>query len=204
MFVTALQAGVNAWEAAGKILVSLRHEDEQVFQRIQKEHPFITPDMLEVFWNFGMRTMYPMVSLLPNGVRKHVQAMRYDAQVKICSEPVQVVTRLVGDKPVVVRKPVSRLTELEARRALGPKGNVSVERQVRELTAPPPDPVTMMPKTVVTERRPKEVARFAVSRGVAGTWRFEPTMANPFTTQRVRLELGQCVIVIEEYQQDQE
>lgn len=206
MFVTALQAGVNAWEAAGKILVALRREDDEIFKRIQKEHPFVTGDMLEVFWNFGMKTMYPMVALLPRAVFGHVRNMAYEFQVKVCSEPIQVVTRMVGDKPVIVRKPVSRLTADEAKRALWRKGNHTVEHQVKELSATPINTIQeLLPKNkTIAPRTPKEVARFAVSRGTAGTWRFEKTTANPWNTQNVRLECGQCVIVLTEFASDQE
>lgn len=207
MFITAFQAGVNAWEAAGRILVALRSEDDDAFDRIEKEHPFITRDMLEVFWNFGMKTMYPMTALLPRSVQGHVRKMTYDAQVKICAEPLQVVTRMVGDKPVIVRKPVSKLTAEEAGRALWRKGNHTVEHQIKQLSSPPVKTISeFLPqnKVVIPERRPREVGRFAVSRGTAGSWRFEKTTANPFTTQNVRLEHGQCVIVLQEYGSDQE
>lgn len=206
MFVAALNAGVNAWEAAGKILVSLRREDEDVFERIQKQHPFITADMLDVFYNFGLRTLYPMVALLPQACRSVVRTMPYEVQQRICAEPVEIVTRIVGDKPVVIRKPVTRLTAGECKRALWRKGNYTVAHQVKQLLNPPVKPIQeLLPKKVVVEeRKPREVARFAVSRGTAGMWRFEKTTANPWNTQNVRLELGQCVIVLQEFVKEQE
>jgi hypothetical protein len=207
MFITALNAGINAWEAAGKILVALRAEEDDVFKRIHKDHPFVTQDMLEVFWNFGMRTLYPMVPLLPRTCQKFMREMPYEVQQRICAEPVQIVTRIVGDKPVVLRKPVTQLTAEECGRALWRNGNYTVEHQIKQMQNPPVKTIQELlpqPKTVVEERKPREVARFAVSRGTAGTWRFENTMANPFNTQNVRLEQGQCVIVLQEYGKDQE
>jgi len=204
LFVTAIHAGINSWEAAGKILVKLLHEDANAFKRIIKAHPWLTIDLLEVFHSIGLRTFYPMVVLLPKQVYNRVRSMPYDVQQRICIEPVEVVTRLVmNDKPVIERKPVARLTACEAERALDNHGQRPIKKQVADLKAPV---VIAKPLNVavVSERVPKEVGRFAVSRGTAGSWRFEKTTANPFTTQNVRLEHGQCVIVLQEYGKDQE
>jgi hypothetical protein len=204
LFVTGIHAGINSWEAAGKILVKLLHEDANAFKRIIKAHPWLTIDLLEVFHSIGLRTFYPMVVLLPRPAYNRVRLMPYDVQQRICVEPVEVVTRLVmNDKPVIERKPVAQLTACEAERALDNHGQRPVKKQIQSLKEPV---VVAKPISVenVNERKPREVGRFAVSRGTAGSWRFEKTTASPFTTQNVRLEHGQCVIVLQEYGKDQE
>lgn len=206
-FVICLQAGVNAWEAAGRILVALRREEPDIFKRIVLAHSWITLDSLEVFHSIGLRTFYPMVALLPRNVYNRVRAMPYEIQKKVCVEPIEIVTRMVGDKPVVIRKPVTQLTHAEASRALWRKGNYTVAHQVKQLESPKFKSIQeMLPKNThpVTSRSPKEVARFAVSRGGGGTWKFLPTMASSWNSQNVRLESGQAVIVLQEFVKDQE
>lgn len=207
-FIAAFEAGVNAWEAAGRILVALRNDDSEIFKKIQNQHPFITADMLEIFWNFGKQLLYPTVALLPRHCQAAVSVMPYDVQKQVCHDPVEVVTRCVGDRPVVIRKPISRLTADECKRALWRNGNLSVETQVKRLQNPfQPVKYADKPKvdlSLVNTRAPKEVGRFIVRRGVGGTWTFEKTMANPFTAQNVRLEQGQAVIVLTEFGKGQE
>lgn len=202
-FISAFQAGVNAWESAGIILVALRQEDEHVFQRIQNQHPFITNDMLEVFWNFGKKLLYPMVALLPRHVQSHVREMQYEAQVKVCADPVEVVTRLVGDKPVVIRKPISRLTADECKRALWRKGALSVDTQLKRMQTPfkpvvyASNPKPELPKTVT--RAPKEIGRYVIRRAVGGGFCLEKTTAHSAMEQRVMLHDGQALLVLTQY-----
>lgn len=206
-FVACINAGVNSWEAAGKILVALRNEDDQIFGRIQKEHPFITLDTLEVFFHIGTRSLYPLAVLLPHSSFKAVREMSYDKQVQICSEPVQIVTRMVGDKPVVVRKPITRMSADECKRSLWRKGNYSVEHQVKQLTTPSIKtiqellPRKKLPVNIV--RVPQVVGRYVVRRAIGGKFCFEETKATPITTQRILLQEGQAVIELTQYAKEQ-
>jgi hypothetical protein len=209
-FVAALQAGVEQWEIAGRILVTLRNEDATVFRKITEAHSFITLDTLEVFYHIGQRTLYPLTVLLPKHVFRSLREMSYEQQVKLCATPINVVTRMVGDKPVIIRKPIAQLSQDDCRKTLWRKGNFSVDHQVKQLTNPKPitlQSFTPKPKSGAVQipvRTPKSVGFFAVSRGPAGTWRFEKTNARPMSSQRVLLECGQAVIELTEYQRDQE
>ena len=202
-FITCLNAGINAWEAAGLMLVALRKEDADVFKRIMKEHPLITRDTLEVFYNIGIRTFYPMVALLPQRVYSTVKSMTYEAQKRVCSEPIEVVTRMFGDKPVVVRKSISELSSQDCRRALYSKGVVPTAKQIERLNNPAPRPILeLTPKPVSAGnavRVPKVVGRYAVRRAVGGGFCFEKTMANSMSTQRILLQGGQALIELTEY-----
>lgn len=205
-FIKYVHAGVSAWEQAGQILVRLLREDPQVFRKITEAYDFITRDTLEVFHSIGIRTLYPLTMLLPRRVSYAVRAMRYDAQKRVCTEPIQVVSRLVGDKPVVERKSVSKLTDREVKQALWPKGNRSVEWQVRLLSAPK-DPAKAMAQKLfaapaATARTPKHVQNYAVRRTTGGgnNFVFEKTMAHNSMVQRVLLTEGQALIELTEYQ----
>ena len=198
-FIAALTSGAKSWQEAGDILVALRNEDEKVFDKILVAHSFLTQEMLEVFYHIGTRSLHPMALLLPKHVFNAVKGMNYDAQAEFQTAPVQVVTRMVGDKPVVVRKPINKLTPQEAKWALCRKGNVSVDKQVKKMAALAVPAAPKAAPVKVEPRKPVEVARFAVRRGPGGTWAFEKTNANPWTTQNIVLHEGQAVICLTEY-----
>ncbi len=201
-FIVCINAGVNSWEAAGRILVSLHKQDRDVFKRIQKEHPFINHDMLEIFHHIGTRSLYPMTLMLPRQSFNVVRLMPYEKQVKICAEPVEVVTRIVGDKPVVVRKNVAQMTADECRRALYDKGAYTVDHQVSQMTTMPAKTIqalTPKPTPSNPERVPKVIGRYIVRRGVGGQIVFEPTGASAYSTQRVILQEGKAIIELAEY-----
>jgi len=204
-FVAALNAGSDNWQKAGEILVALRREDDNAFHKIVHDYPFVTYDILDVFFQIGIKTLYPLALLLPRHVFSAVRQMRYDAQVKVMSESVEVVTRQVGDKPVVIRKGIAKLSPDEVKRVLGKEGARPVAKQVALLNTLTPTPVARKAETPsVAIRTPKEVARFAVSRGVGGTWRFERTQARSGAEQRVLLQTGQAIVVLTEYEQEKD
>lgn len=203
-FVRLVHAGIEAWEQAGQILVQLRNEDPSVFQRITSEYEFITMDALEIFYAIGMRTLYPLVMLLPKHICNTVRTMRYDAQKKVCTEPIQIVSRMVGDKPVIERKSVAKLSERECKRALFPKGNRSIEWQIRDIQRPEAPLMDLRDRVFkappIAARVPKTVATYSVRRAIGGKdFVFEKTMANTASNQRILLSEGQAVIELTEY-----
>jgi len=195
-FIDAIKLGVESWEEAGRILVSLRGEDENVFGKIIHEYPFVNSDTLEIFYLFGVKSLHPLTALLPRHVFGAVRQMPYEKQVKLLNEPVEVVTRMAGDKPVVVRKAITKLTAAECKTALWRKGNRSVEKQIQQLSEPVPMPE---PIKVAPSRVAKEVARFSVRRGVGGSFVFEKTTAAHVGEQRIILNEGQALVVLAEY-----
>ena len=183
------------------MLVSLRNEDEKIFEKLILAHSYLTQDMLEIFYHIGTRSLHPLSVLLPKHVFTAVKGMSYEAQGRFCSEPVQVVTRLVkGGDPVVVRKRISQLTKDEAKWALNRKGNVPVQTQVNkirslELLGPavPAKPFVEPTKRVELQRTPKVIGNYIIRHTPHG-YAFEKTPANPYTTQRVLLSNGSAVI----------
>lgn len=179
--------------------MSLRNEDEHVFDKIIAAHSFITADLLEIFYHIGTKALHPLAVLLPKHVFAEIRAtgMSYEAQEKFLTEPVQVVTRLTGGEPVVVRKPLSKLTKDEARWALCRKGNRSVEKQVIKIKEPAkPAPDLLLPKkepVKVVPRAPKPICNYVV-RHTLGGYVFEKTKAAPYSLQRVILLEGKAVI----------
>ena len=200
-FVAALNAGVQQWELAGRILISLRNEDEDCFKRINKAHPFISIETLEVFYHIGMRTIYPLIVLLPRHAFKALREMKYEQQVKLCSEEIGIVTRIKQDKPVITWKPISKMSADECKKALCRKGNRSIEHQVKQLQTPVVDIDGLLPKPVLPAavRVPKVVGKYSVRRAVGGGFCFEKTMSTPYTTQRILLQDGQAVIELTEW-----
>lgn len=198
-FITALNAGSDNWVMAGEILVTLRNEDEFVFNKLCHDYPFVTPDILETFYQIGLHTLNPMALLLPRHAFNAVRQMKVNHQDVVMCNPIEIVSRMAGDKPVVVRKGIAKLSPDECRRALSKKGPVPVERQIKNMMALTPKPLPQIPRASVQVRTPVEVARFAARRGVGGSWVFEKTMARNCTEQRVLLHTGQAVIVLTEY-----
>jgi hypothetical protein len=111
-----------------------------------------------------------LIVLLPRHAFKALREMKYDQQVKLCSEPVEIVSRISYDKPVVLRKPIAKMSADECKKALWRKGNRSVEHQVKVLQTSAIDIDGMFPKPVLPEavRTPKVVGRYAVLRAVGG------------------------------------
>jgi hypothetical protein len=201
-FVSALNAGVQQWETAGRILVSLRNNDDDAFKRINKAHPFITIETLEIFYHIGQRTIYPLIVLLPRHAFKALREMKYEQQVELCQKPIEIVSRMSFDKPVVLRKPIAQMSADECKKALWRKGNRSVEHQAKILQTPVVDIDGMLPKLKLPSaaRVPVVVGRYAVLRAAAGAgFAFEKTMANPYNVQRILLEGGQAVIELTEW-----
>lgn len=203
-FIAAVRRGVESWEEAGGILVQLAREDKNIFRKIAHDYPFITIDTLEVFHHIGTKSLYPMTVLLPRHVFPRVREMSYETQKKVCSEPVSVVTRMSGDKPVVIEKGIAKLTADEARKALCRRGNRSVEKQVKALTDGPDWATftanTPKPVPATAQRLPKSVGLYSVRRGIGGKdFVFEKTTARPYTLQKIILQHGQAVIELTEY-----
>jgi len=201
-FIAAVHAGVAAWETAGAMLVKMLEANKRVFTDIVTLYPFITIDTLEVFHSIGLRALYPLTMFLPRTVLPMVRRMRYDAQKQVTENPVQLVSRMIGGAPVIVRKPVAKLSADEARRCLWPKGNLSVETQVRKMNDKITKALTRAaPKLTEKEaqRLPVSKGKFVVRRGTGGQFIFEKTMATPYNTQRVMLESGQAVIELCEW-----
>ena len=200
-FVEAVQAGVQSWETAGRILVALRLEDEDAFKRINKLHPFITMETIEVFYHIGLKAIYPLIVLMPRHVFKALREMKYEAQVECCTKPIDIVSRISGGGPVVLRKPIAQLSADECKKALWRKGNRSVEHQVKALESPVINIDGMLPKPVINPQRvPVVVGRYAVRRAAAGAgFAFEKTDARPYNVQRILLQTGQAVIELTEY-----
>lgn len=193
---------MNSWETAGRIIVQLAREDKNIYQKINHDYPFISTDTLEVFHHIGTKSLYPLAVLLPRHVFSAVRNMSYQHQIEVCNNPVQVVTRMSAEKPVVIRKGVAKLTTDEVKKALGRKGNLSVEVQVRRMTAPPPiaDMLPKPEKPASLNRVPKSLGLYSVRRAVGGGFAFEKTTARPYTLQKVILHTGQAVIELCEYQ----
>lgn len=201
-FVSAVGEGVKAWERAGAMLVRMLELDRTVFKKIMEAYPFITHDTLEVFHSIGLKTLHPLTMMLPRTVLPFVRQMRYEAQETVTKGLIKVVARMAGDKPVIVEKPVARLSAEEARRALWPKGNRSVEWQVRSLTnrlEKAMEPKAPVKTAKEMERKPIGRGKFVIRRGVGGAWILEKTMATPYNLQRVFVEQGQATIELCEW-----
>jgi hypothetical protein len=201
-FIAAVDAGVKSWERAGQLLVEMLNRDRTVFKKITEAYPHITMDMLEVFHSIGLRALYPLTMMLPRTVLPIVRSMRYDAQVEVNNNLITVVSRMVGDKPVIIQKPVSKLSREEAGRSLCTRGTRSVEWQVKSLknqtvTSLLPKPAQKTAKEI--ERKPIVRAKFVVRRGPGGAFVMEKTMASPYNIQRVMLQDGQAVIELCEW-----
>lgn len=209
-FVTAVQEGCESWESAGKILVALHREDPDIFKRINKEFPFLNTDALELFYQIGIGSLYPMTLLLPRHVMSAARYLPYEKQKLLCSEPVQIVTRIVGGKPTVIRKPAATMSREDVKLAIGHRSIFTVERQVARMNhatrinhatfpaaLPTPLPAEM-------KRVPKVLAKVVIQRGVGGRFIMEPTTATPYNVQRLLLEGGKAVVELTAYDNGEE
>ncbi len=204
-FVDLVGKGGECWILAGELLVKLKGENPNVFREIADAHPFLTVDALEIFYHIGTRSLHPLSLLLPRDIFAKVRTMRFEAQQAVLSAPVEVVSRMSGDMPVIIRKPVSKLTNEEARRALYSRGNIPVKEQIKaiRLEVKAPAIVNTNPTPHMTaKRRLISKGKFAISKNPAGSFMFQKTAATPYDLQRVMITGAETVIELCIYEGD--
>lgn len=132
-FISKIEMGRDFFLDAGQMLVKMVDEEPQVFERIlsMKRVDWLTMDVLRTFEAIGRKQLAVEAMFLPSHVISHLITLPVDQQVKISANPVPVYTNGSARRrtEMVVHKPASRLTQREAKIALGPEGIRPIEEQ---------------------------------------------------------------------------
>ena len=130
-FAGLVNAGVNSWTQAGRLLVEMVDQDPDTFKKITTLHPAISHEMLAIFERIGRNQVYPYLLLDTSpGCRKLLE-LPYESQVEIFKHGVDVVVDLKRGtrEPVVERKRIQQISSFEASVVFADGELRSVERQ---------------------------------------------------------------------------
>jgi hypothetical protein len=115
-FVKLVQQGVDAWVAAGELLVVMLKEDSNIFDKVIAEAGWIDRGMLWNFYKIGTKQIYPKALLTARApVSEMLVSMPYALQKQVCDNPVPVVVGVKEQRPVVQNKAAGDLSTREAR-----------------------------------------------------------------------------------------
>ena len=131
-FAALVNAGVNSWTQAGKLLVEMVDQDPDAFKKIITLYPAISHELLAIFERIGRNQVYPYL-LMDNspGCRKLLE-LPYESQVEIYKHGVDIVTGLKTKtgEPIVERKRVQQISSFDASMVFADGELRSVDRQV--------------------------------------------------------------------------
>lgn len=183
-FIGFVELGIDFWEQAGKELVRLKSQDQDIFDAITTEHPHLTRDMLVTLEQIGLKKIHPMTLLMPSHVMNRVAEMPYVEQRYLAEQPiveVAVTPRHGHRKLEIIQKRVDALTPREAKVVLAPDGPRTPREQVAITARPPPLPVA------------KSLGLFALTYMNGRLW-VRQAKRNCKVPQRVILENNQALI----------
>jgi hypothetical protein len=128
-FVDLIHKGIKSWQAAGALLEAARQKDRDIYAKIIKREPLLSVDMLETIERIGRKEIAPQLLISTSMPLQRLIAYPYDEQLRLCSQPIDVVVSVNNGKPKVENKLVRDLSRLEMKRALGPSGVLTVKEQ---------------------------------------------------------------------------
>ncbi len=91
-FGNLVQAGMDAWTKAGKMLVEMLEDDPNIRARIIEEIPMMTLDALARFEQIGRGVLHPRLMVANNQGLARLRSLPYAEQVRCLNEPIAVLT----------------------------------------------------------------------------------------------------------------
>jgi hypothetical protein len=106
-FCDLVGKGIQAWQAAGILLVELFKQDKDIFHKIIEYDSNFTPDILWTFWRIGANQLEPKLLLLRSsrGLDK-LLSLPIDLQKKYLANPVKVVVGIKDGKVITSERMV--------------------------------------------------------------------------------------------------
>lgn len=124
-FSELVAKGVELWIEAGDLLCQLFHEDNNVFGSLQREHPWMTTDVLNWFLRIGRREVYPYLLLDQSPGARELIRLDYDTQRRVFDSDIDVATS--PERTEKLR--LSHLTPRQARLVFSKNGLRTVGEQ---------------------------------------------------------------------------
>lgn len=218
-FLTLLRDGIAKWEVAGVMLSTMRKHNPSIYAEIIRREPMITVDMLSTIERIGRKQLHPRLLLNAQLPVKRLMGFPYEEQARLCSEPVDVVVKIVGGKPRIEKKLVRDMSRPELGRVLDTHRVKTVQEQADEWEQPegneewqkmdakpaasklaaiakmdkPAEPIIAPPPVPVNL---VTVGRWVIRKGIGNNCGFERTTATPPDILRIVLEDGVKVIEV--------
>jgi hypothetical protein len=133
-FCDLINKGVEAWVAAGKLLVKMVKSDGHVFDKITAAHPNLTFDILSTFERIGRDEIYPYLLVDGSPGARKLAGLPYDSQVEIYNGTVDVVTKGISGFKIEHMK-IHDMTAVQAARVFDVNRIRSVNEQQKLLAA---------------------------------------------------------------------
>jgi hypothetical protein len=178
-FCSLIQAGIDAWKRAGKILCKLLDDDATIFAKILEQRPYLTRETLESFERIGRRELYPYLAVDNSPGARRLAALPYSEQERIYQTRVAVVVKVKGGFTEQKFKRVHELNEHEAARVFNGDRLRTVQEQLHL--------VTQRKRSVVRATRAATMSDESEPESTAGTASLE---ASPIDELKRLLTLG--------------
>jgi hypothetical protein len=222
-FLLILKDGINSWQTAGALLVEMRKDNPSVYAEIIRREPLITVDMLETIERLGRKELHPQLLLNSQLPVKRLIGFPYEVQARLCSEPIDVVVKVVSGKPTVHKKLIRDMSRRELGIALDTKRVRSVQEQTnlcirshnegneawRALKTPAKSPMSISSSSFVAAKmdtpaisspiKPEDLicfGRWVVRQTIGNNCSFERTNATGLNPVRIILDDGIAVIEV--------
>lgn len=168
----------------------MHRHDRHIFAKIIAKRRKLTVPYLELLLQIGNKEIYFEIMYLADHVREYLlsKRIRYAAQKSVMCRNIELVTRMVGDKPLIEQRPIAELNLSEVKRAVGKNGQIPIAVQIKAITNPPPKPAPKTTTETIPVRKKRFLGNFAVRQNAAGQFIFEPTKAIPYNLQHCQVE----------------
>lgn len=118
-FIRLFRAGVDAWIAAGEILVELVENDPHSYDYIIEKCPQLNAGVLGRFEQMGRKTLHPQLLLTASPGFARLQKLPMSLQERYIEEPVPIVIQ-TADGPDVILIQAKNMTRDQAAQAFAP------------------------------------------------------------------------------------
>lgn len=129
-FCDLVQAGMDSWVEAGKLLIEIKRDNPNAFREITRAHAGISLETLHCFERLGNRELYPPLLLDGSMGARRLMKLPYEQQVRLFNTEISVATIRRGDV-VTESKKLQELTAKEAEVAFSESGVRPLSEQQR-------------------------------------------------------------------------
>jgi hypothetical protein len=181
-FVQLVQAGIQSWEKAGKILVQELEKDPNFKQAVKDASPEISSDLLDTFERIGRKQIYAPLLADSSPASRALLELPYEMQERYFNEPIPVLVGLSKGKQTVQNKKLGDLSRAEVRQVFS-KGCI---RTPEEQTWTFPEPKKPVKAATQILEKPVQVGYFKLDCDGKGNVTVTPTTHDP-RAQYVRI-----------------
>jgi len=114
LFIELVNRGVDALVEAGKLVAKMIEKDEGVIDRICKQCPSMTPEIVIRFEQVGLRKLHPNLLVFDGHGPEALARLPYELQDKYSKEPVPLLIQTANGHWDILKTDVRNLTRTQA------------------------------------------------------------------------------------------